>query len=716
MSWQSPVANSTTNATQFDLTVVRANATQSIASKYSYCGRSQPTDYTWDGLNGTRTYVNNTCVPYYEHSELVERGFQSVWLYTYWQQSNWARLCVPATDVPKYYMPDPPGWPPMPDEGKDYDFNDPGFVPNCAPAQQTASASVLTVEPERAVLTISATYTTSWGRTRSAMPTTIEARPGAAVSLAGQEPLSFTAEQPVQATFKQLLAIAGIDLDAANVLEDGGVGPANGSTWPVYRVTGVSILADLVHGNYVENKTKLDPFNFADFLTIRLYPATVGTFAGPGTRLFYMGHLYDLNQQPQLWTPPGSAAGTRDPYPWPESLFLVRSPQGVQIQFVAAGQVGRFNGLTLLAALVNIIVLGAIAQSITDISAGFLINGFRAQKYMDDLELRIRLMLRSQLADSPNADQVRMFENEMVEMYGNRAYQASILKRMAEEERKAAEKYGGGEAAARAEGPAVADERDKPPPLQSKGATLRSAPVTIGTVRESGGLQDVTPHVRTLLIQGEPTTGTWFTAQGYLENCRCVRFQWLKSLGGQGWEAIPFATMPSFYATADDANCLLAVDAVPVTDDGFEGPSKRAKLGPLRTRPDELRRAEALVEEAKGVDGARMEEGLTRAGTRVVLTLRTLDVSLRAHAREGMDFGRLPMAGALVELDRRDPAEMRIVAAHGGDAAPSITVSFESPEERDVAAIAIRLLAAGKLELEEVVPHGPNDVPTDDEE
>ena len=221
ITYQSNVSRSLTGATNFNLTVAGPNGTASVLQQFPYCVAGT-TDYVWDA-NATRSYTNNTCVPYVALPEMFELGTSSVWLYTYWRQSNWARTCVPSTDIPKYYVPLPAGYPAdTPNSVKDYDFNDPGFVPNCNTSQSIRNASVLLVQPERAVLTIRPTYSTTWGKTGSRMATIIQSRDGVATPLPGAVPLSFGAQDTVQITFKQLLALAGIDLDATNVLADGG--------------------------------------------------------------------------------------------------------------------------------------------------------------------------------------------------------------------------------------------------------------------------------------------------------------------------------------------------------------------------------------------------------------------------------------------------------------------------------------------------------------
>jgi hypothetical protein len=75
------------------------------------------------------------------------------------------------------------------------------------------------------------------------------------------------------------------------------------------------------------------------------------------------------------------------------------------------------------------------------------------------------------------------------------------------------------------------------------------------------------------------------------------------------------------------------------------------------------------------------------------------------------------MPGARAELDRRDGRVMHIVAALGGDAAPSLSVTFGSPEQRDEVAMAIRQLAAGAVAAAEAAAggEGEEEQPTDDE-
>jgi hypothetical protein len=243
--------------------------------------------------------------------------------------------------------------------------------------------------------------------------------------------------------------------------------------------------------------------------------------------------------------------------------------------------------------------------------------------------------------------------------------------------------------------------------------------------------------VTQLVISGDAYVSTEFRAQGYLENCRCVRFQWYRSIGGSSYEPIPFAMMPTFYACADDDGCLLAVDAVPVTDDGFEGVPRRAKLRqPLRIHSSMLSRVHTLVEEAH-TGGCTIAQGQHCKGTMTtvddvsgqtfaaLLQLATGSVSMSYADSESPESddedawregGTLALRGLVCNLDRQDVRMMNVVAPFGGSSGPRLELFFERPTDRDLVALVLRELAKeppppGSLLVpkEEALP------PTDDE-
>jgi len=120
-TWQHP-AGSSSNGSFFDLTAEYLNDENQTISVLTdprfraYCA-SGVTDYVWDAA-GTVAYVNNTCVPYYTEGELIEQGYQNIWLYTYFRQESFSRNCTDSAVRPKYYEFDPPDFPYAPDSVK----------------------------------------------------------------------------------------------------------------------------------------------------------------------------------------------------------------------------------------------------------------------------------------------------------------------------------------------------------------------------------------------------------------------------------------------------------------------------------------------------------------------------------------------------------------------------------------------------------------------
>ena len=203
------------------------------------------TNYTW---GPGREYIGNECSSYYTGPEFTAKAYMGVWLYTFWQQQIFQRACV---------VPTAPAGLPL-----HVNYNLSG-LPVCGPPVQLYNASVIPVASEFVTVTITGTYTTSWGRTRSSMNTTFQSAPSVTgPPLGPNTSLVFPPGEPVAVTFQQLLDLAGIDLDQENILNDGGEGPP----WPTYRITGIELVVDMVYQNYVTTLYPPDPFNFNDFL------------------------------------------------------------------------------------------------------------------------------------------------------------------------------------------------------------------------------------------------------------------------------------------------------------------------------------------------------------------------------------------------------------------------------------------------------------------
>ena len=209
------------------------------------------------------------------------------------------------------------------------------------------------------------------------------------------------------------------------------------------------------------------------------------------------------------------------------------------------------------------LALTAVARSLTDMIGTFVLDGFVDKKYVNDKELRIRMMLRNQLADTPTQPQINAFEQEQLEIYASRQKRARETRALAADkvklrkQREFAEKYLGMKAGpvavhfdAEADAPMESEAVEAVAEIQGRGGALRTAAL-------HGALRDAAPRVASLVVSGQLLHGGIVTAQGFLENCRCVRFQWYASKDGKVFELIPGSTMPTFFATADDAKCYL---------------------------------------------------------------------------------------------------------------------------------------------------------------
>ena len=636
--------------------------------------RATSTDYTW---GPGRSYVNNECARYFTSPELTEKVYMGVWLYSYWQQSTYHRACKPNNYTTANGIPVAPGM-----------VGNPSNVPNCNPAQLQLNQSVLPVAAEYIMVNVAGTYITTFGRTRTQMNTTVKS--AASTGLNGS--LYFAPTDQVTFTFQQLLALAGIDLDSPNELADGG----NGPPWPSYRITGVEIVMEMQYRNYVETLFPLDPFNFNDYLIADVYPASKGTFRSPGSKVWYLGP--DISQ--------------------PETDFMVRTPAGVLLTFRPSGSIGTPTFAALLTTLVGAIVLFNFATTLVDVSAAFLIEGFREQKFEDELELRIRAMLRTQLADVPTRAEIDDYEKDVrlkrLKAEGQKARQKARLDRL----RTRAQK--GITTEARAAAAAVAGERAGPVEDNFGEAPVVAAspaeadpevemPQGVAATPLAGASRSLEPRVVRLVISGDNHHSSSFVAQGFLENCRCVRFQWWRSRDGRNWLPIPGATLPTFYASADDLAHIIAVDATPVTDDGFEGASRRAYTGALGTQAAMLSRVHEMRNAAYGgyID---LKDGVWVSGLRA--TVRLTRVSVVCRTKASVELGAVSVPGIEVSLSRLEPCAMTLTGADG----MAFDLTWRTPEDRDVFALAVRELAGSSIELSNDLAYMPVLAVSDDED
>lgn len=584
------------------------------------------TNYTW---GPGRNYVNNECAMYYEPLEFYEKTYSGAWIYTYWQQYYYNRTSINSTES---YYPD--------DYVNALMFN----------------ASVLPVAAEYASVTIMGTYTTSWGQTRSSMNTTIS--PGDVV---GEEWLgdfpsyTFAPGAPVTIEVVDLLNLAGIDLDAENVLDDGGDGPP----WPNYRLTGIELACVMFYQNFYEELWPLDPFNLNDWLTIKVYPVSKGTFRTPGSKMWYTG-LNPID---------------------PETFFMVRVPYGVRLSFIPSGSIGLPTFSAFFGTLLTAMVLLNATSSIIDVLAAFIIEGFKEQKFEDELEIRLRDIVRSQLVDVPVRAEIteaerRQMEAQMQAEMRADAEQEKIAKAREKEARRNARMAAGAPAEAGGDG-----EEDVPVQEAARSGAL------VGYRRE------LQPRVVRLVIAGEQHHGLAMMAQGFLESCRAVRFQWYRTRDGTLWEPIVGATLPSFFATADDVGCAVAVEAIPVTDEGYEGEPVRAETQTLSTRENVIARVKKMVASIRAKDPKPVEVEVSVSAVRSNMTITDREVTCKTLS--GIDLGSLPIAGLKCVLDRVDHFRMKVVHEDG----MFFDCIFSTPEVRDLHALVLRELAGDSIEM-----------------
>lgn len=254
--------------------------------------------------------------------------------------------------------------------------------------------------------------------------------------------------------------------------------------------------------------------------------------------------------------------------------------------------------------------------------------------------------------------QILAYEQEQIEIHESRQKRAIELRQIKENEKKLKqqriimEKYLGVKPKRKAavdplnaEGAAgEEDAGEVDSELDGRGATLRTAKIP-------AGLKGLEPRIETLVIAGELKHGRSVTAQGFLENCRCVRFQWATSSDGKRFTRVPGATMPTFFLTFGDLGHFVEVEATPVADDGFEGRPLKARAGPIATAKEMAAEVKRNVQEAKR-NAFLFEEGVFVGGARAILRLRNFDVSLTSPSK--MEVGAITLGGTIVVASRND--------------------------------------------------------------
>ena len=157
---------------------------------------------------------------------------------------------------------------------------------------------------------------------------------------------------PIEIKISELLEMTGISLDDRNV-DSGGDPPTSGMHWPLYRLTGVSILVEMKY----ENFRATAPFDFTKSLTIQ---ATASN------------KIWNSRNQVRVWK---QEDGEFRPYE--------RFPQVVSVSFQTAGEFGSFDAFT---AIMNLGIAFAIFDAVktfVDWLGTYLLNEFYKMKTID---------------------------------------------------------------------------------------------------------------------------------------------------------------------------------------------------------------------------------------------------------------------------------------------------------------------------------------------
>uniref|UniRef100_A0A7S0R6H3 Uncharacterized protein n=1 Tax=Pyramimonas obovata TaxID=1411642 RepID=A0A7S0R6H3_9CHLO len=222
-------------------------------------------------------------------------------------------------------------------------------------------------------LVFKSSYITSYGASVTEAETTFTADCALAPTPKECRSFKFEEGQPVILSLKELMFIAGVNLDAENE-DSGGIGvddPDIKQTWPTYRMTGMRLILSLKYENFFNMK----PFFMKNILTVTVVQGNQGAWTKVDER--------------NILKTMGFKDGTQN-----GANVTARDMWGVEMIFSSTSQVGRPSMATFLVTLLGSMVLLALATSMVDITAGMIIQGFRESKYEMDLDLRIKTALR----------------------------------------------------------------------------------------------------------------------------------------------------------------------------------------------------------------------------------------------------------------------------------------------------------------------------------
>ena len=312
-----------------------------------------------------RIYDGGQCIAYYAPYEHAAVSSNSLWVYTYFMQKYYDRVCAStgATAPPvnvtafPFYM---------------------TYASNCTSVNKARGGAFL-VAAENVGVVIRPTYVTSWGASGTLTQLSVVDAKGKAVTTSAAYS-STTGELQLQ--LSDMLALAGVDLDTVNA-DSGGYGPASPASgnadWPSYRLTGLQLVASVS----VTNLYTTNPANFNFSATVAFALSTAGEWHQPPTQVILDG-------------PTSNVASLSHQL---DQSYFTREWSGVEVQFVASGRVGRPEPFAIIAALLNVYVILSAMGALVDALGPSLSQDFAREKYDDGGERAALALLLEKVSD-----------------------------------------------------------------------------------------------------------------------------------------------------------------------------------------------------------------------------------------------------------------------------------------------------------------------------
>jgi len=163
--------------------------------------------------------------------------------------------------------------------------------------------------------------------------------------------LKITGGDPIKLTLREILAMAGRDLNARNTFVAAESGDSTNQ--PTFRHTGMEILVTLDYTNRLGTDPMLGPVNRDVDVTV-VQPKVVDGWKSNGPKTFYPVY-------------PIGVAGSQ------KFHKVIQYPQDIEIKFAPTGYAYAFDALHAVQTLIDLFVLASIAKGLVDIIVFFCI-------------------------------------------------------------------------------------------------------------------------------------------------------------------------------------------------------------------------------------------------------------------------------------------------------------------------------------------------------